>query len=62
MTLSNLLISYGLLKNSQPTIETFQDLLTENPNIFHRRRTAKTLMCHWQQMKRYSLLSDQCSK
>ncbi|CAI6351187.1 unnamed protein product [Macrosiphum euphorbiae] len=47
--------------NSQPTIETFQDLLTENPNIFHRRRTAKSLMCHWQQMKRYSLLSDQCS-
>ncbi|XP_050540256.1 microspherule protein 1 [Daktulosphaira vitifoliae] len=47
--------------NSQPTIETFQELLAQNPNIFHRRRTAKILMCHWQLMKRYSLLSDQCS-
>lgn len=50
------------LQNSQPTIETFQELLNQNPNIFHRRRTGKILMCHWQLMKRYSLLSDQCSK
>ncbi|XP_050431866.1 microspherule protein 1 [Adelges cooleyi] len=47
--------------NTQPTIETFQELLAQNPNILHRRRTAKILMCHWQLMKRYSLLSDQCS-
>jgi len=50
-----------ILSNSQPTIETFQELLTQNLNIFHRRRTAKALMCHWQLMKQYSLLSDQCS-
>ncbi|XP_025408506.1 microspherule protein 1-like [Sipha flava] len=48
-----------LKSNSHPTIETFQELLNQNPDVFHRERTAKILMFHWQLMKQYGLLSDQ---
>lgn len=43
----------------KPTIEIFQDLMVQNPEIFHCKRTAKVLLCHWELMKKYNLLFDQ---
>ncbi|PIO39942.1 hypothetical protein AB205_0064110, partial [Aquarana catesbeiana] len=45
--------------SSQPTLETFQDLLTKHPDVFYMSRTAKSLQVHWQLMKQYYLLEDQ---
>ncbi|XP_075215541.1 microspherule protein Rcd5 [Lycorma delicatula] len=45
--------------NSQPTLETFQELLHQNPHVFFHTRTAKSLMTHWHLMKQYHLLPDQ---
>ncbi|XP_053683452.1 microspherule protein 1 [Sabethes cyaneus] len=45
--------------NSNPTLETFQELLDKNSTIFYQARTAKALYAHWQLMKQYSLLPDQ---
>ncbi|XP_039277408.1 microspherule protein 1 [Nilaparvata lugens] len=44
---------------SQPTLETFQELLNKNPHIFFHTRTAKSLMNHWNLMKQCHLLPDQ---
>ncbi|XP_043388487.1 microspherule protein 1 isoform X1 [Chelonia mydas] len=44
---------------SQPTLDTFQDLLHEHPEALHPSRTAKALQVHWQLMKQYYLLDDQ---
>ncbi|XP_033126359.1 microspherule protein 1-like [Anneissia japonica] len=44
---------------TQPTIDTFQDLLNDNSNVFHPTRTAKILHTHWLLMKQYHLLPDQ---
>lgn len=47
------------LQTSQPTLETFQDLLHRHPDAFYLARTAKALQVHWQLMKQYYLLEDQ---
>ncbi|XP_071822195.1 microspherule protein 1-like isoform X1 [Apostichopus japonicus] len=44
---------------SQPTLKTFQDLITKNVTIFHPSRTAKSLHSYWLLMKQYHLLPDQ---
>ncbi|KAM6112310.1 microspherule protein 1 isoform 1-T1 [Phoenicopterus ruber ruber] len=44
---------------SQPTLDTFQDLLHKHPDVFYPSRTAKALQLHWQLMKQYYLLDDQ---
>ncbi|KAE8616287.1 hypothetical protein XENTR_v10008766 [Xenopus tropicalis] len=44
---------------SQPTLDTFQDLLNKHPEVFYMSRTAKSLQVHWQLMKQYYLLEDQ---
>ncbi|XP_046747358.1 microspherule protein 1 [Diprion similis] len=50
----------GTVKSSsQPTLETFQELLEVNAQTFYPARTAKALMAHWQLMKQYHLLPDQ---
>ena len=47
---------------SQPTVDTFQEVLRRNPTEFHPSRTAKTLHNHWVLMKQYYLLPDQSGK
>lgn len=47
------------LQTSQPTLDTFQDLLHKHPEVFYPSRTAKVLQTHWQLMKQYYLLDDQ---
>ena len=50
----------GTIKsNSNPTQETFQELLDKNATVFYQARTAKALFGHLQLMKQYSLLPDQ---
>ncbi|XP_058831498.1 microspherule protein 1 [Topomyia yanbarensis] len=50
----------GTIKsNTNPTVETFQELLDKNATVFYQARTAKALFAHWQLMKQYSLLPDQ---
>ncbi|XP_067015360.1 microspherule protein 1 [Anabrus simplex] len=50
----------GTIKSTtQPTIETFQEMLAQNTHIFYPSRTAKSLLMHWTLMKQYSLLPDQ---
>ncbi|XP_009464573.1 PREDICTED: microspherule protein 1, partial [Nipponia nippon] len=44
---------------SQPTLDTFQELLHKHPDVFYPSRTAKALQLHWQLMKQYYLLDDQ---
>lgn len=51
--------SLSHLQTSQPTLETFQDLLHRHPDAFYLTRTAKALQAHWQLMKQYYLLEDQ---
>ncbi|KAG8129342.1 hypothetical protein E2320_016276 [Naja naja] len=46
-------------KTSQPSLDTFQDLLHKHPEIFYPPKTAKVLQTHWQLMKQYYLLDDQ---
>lgn len=48
-----------LQSTSSPQLETFQELLTKHPDVFHPLRTPKSLMTHWQLMKQYHLLPDQ---
>lgn len=45
--------------SSQPSLDTFQDLLHKHPDVFYPSRTAKALQLHWQLMKQYYLLEDQ---
>lgn len=44
---------------SQPTEETFQELLNNHTETFLLHRTARCLMNHWTSMKHYHLLADQ---
>uniref|UniRef100_A0A8C3XPZ1 Microspherule protein 1 n=1 Tax=Chelydra serpentina TaxID=8475 RepID=A0A8C3XPZ1_CHESE len=46
-------------QTSQPTLDTFQDLLDKHPEAFYPSRSAKALQVHWQLMKQYYLLDDQ---
>lgn len=46
-------------QSSQPTLDTFQELLHKHPDVFYPSRTAKALQLHWQLMKQYYLLDDQ---
>lgn len=45
--------------NSNPSQETFQELLDKNSTVFYQARTGKSLLAHWQAMKQFSLLPDQ---
>ncbi|XP_014670670.1 PREDICTED: microspherule protein 1-like [Priapulus caudatus] len=45
--------------NSQPSSETFQELLNKNGTTFYPSRTYKALQTHWLLMKQYHLLPDQ---
>ena len=49
----------AMLQTSSPQLETFQELLTKHPDVFHPLRTPKSLMTQWQLMKQYHLLPDQ---
>ncbi|KAK3853111.1 hypothetical protein Pmani_031042 [Petrolisthes manimaculis] len=50
----------GAIKsNSNPTLQTFEQHLKENPHVFFPARSAKALMAHWQLLKQYHLLPDQ---
>ncbi|KAK6166444.1 hypothetical protein SNE40_023134 [Patella caerulea] len=42
-----------------PSLEKFQELINENPDVFHPARTPKALHTHWLLMKQYHLLPDQ---
>jgi microspherule protein 1 len=44
---------------SQPTIDTFADMLGKSITEFHPSRTARVLHTHWSLMKQYHLLPDQ---
>lgn len=48
-----------ILSSTQPTDETFEELLTKHPEVFLPHRTAKCLNHHWSLMKHYHLLPDQ---
>ncbi|XP_061170163.1 microspherule protein 1-like [Saccostrea echinata] len=48
-----------IASSSQPSLETFQDLLEQNPDTFYPLRTAKALHNHWLLLKQYHLLPDQ---
>ncbi|NXE30990.1 MCRS1 protein, partial [Ardeotis kori] len=50
---------FSPLQTSQPTLDTFQELLHKHPDVFYPSRTAKALQLHWQLMKQYYLLGDQ---
>lgn len=50
---------FSLPQTSQPTLDTFQELLHKHPDVFYPSRTAKALQLHWQLMKQYYLLDDQ---
>uniref|UniRef100_A0A8C5HJM6 Microspherule protein 1 n=1 Tax=Gouania willdenowi TaxID=441366 RepID=A0A8C5HJM6_GOUWI len=44
---------------SQPKLDTFQELLSKHPGVFHPSRGPKSLLVHWQLLKQYYLLDDQ---
>lgn len=48
-----------VVSTSQPTLDTFQELLLKNPTVFYPGRRAKVLYNHWLLMKQYHLLPDQ---
>lgn len=48
-----------ITSTSQPTEETFQELLNGHTETFLLHRTARCLMNHWTLMKHYHLLTDQ---
>ncbi|CAG9760505.1 unnamed protein product [Ceutorhynchus assimilis] len=50
----------GTIKsNSNPTLETFADLLAKHPVEFYYGRTPEFLFCHWQSLRQCYLLLDQ---
>lgn len=50
----------GTIKsNSNPTLQTFEQNLKENPHIYFPARSAKSVFAHWQLLKQYHLLPDQ---
>lgn len=46
-------------QTSQSKLETFQELLSKHPQVFHSARTPRSLLVHWQLLKQYYLLEDQ---
>ena len=44
----------------EPSLIALEDILTENPSIFHPSRTATSLHYHWSLLRKYNLLCDQC--
>ncbi|KAK2149930.1 hypothetical protein LSH36_430g00060 [Paralvinella palmiformis] len=48
-----------ITSNSQPTVDVFQECLSQNHSVFHSGRTAKSLHNHWLLLKQYHLLPDQ---
>ncbi|VDP01031.1 unnamed protein product [Soboliphyme baturini] len=53
------LVAILCFQASHPTFETFQELLMENPEVFHHARKPRILMEHWKRLKEYHLLPDQ---
>ena len=49
----------SIKSNSNPTLQTFETHLRENPHIFFSARTPKALLAHWSLLKQYHLLPDQ---
>ncbi|XP_071488593.1 uncharacterized protein [Diadema antillarum] len=49
----------SVTSTSQPTVDTFQELLNKNASTFNPMRTPKGLQTHWTIMKQYHLLPDQ---
>jgi len=47
------------MQTSQPTLETFENLLADNRLKFFPLRTARSLQTHWLLMKQYHVLPDQ---
>ncbi|XP_045188939.2 microspherule protein 1-like isoform X2 [Mercenaria mercenaria] len=48
-----------ITSTSNPSLETFQELLDKHPDTFYPTRTPKALHNHWLLMKQYHLLPDQ---
>ena len=49
----------SISSTSAPTLETFEELLSKNSDLFLSQRTAKSLQTHWTLLKHYHLLPDQ---
>lgn len=45
--------------SSNPTVDTFGELLAQHADVFYSGRTANSLMRHWQTLRMYHLLPDQ---
>ncbi|XP_066148394.1 microspherule protein 1 [Euwallacea fornicatus] len=45
--------------NTNPTLETFSELLSKHADVFYNGRTANSLFYHWQSLRMYHLLPDQ---
>lgn len=45
--------------DANPDIKLFQNLLEQNPQVFNKHRTSRSLMMHWLDMKDFNLLSNQ---
>lgn len=54
-----MIVCLQFLQTSNPTLETFQELLDKQPDTFYPTRTSKALHTHWLLMKQYHLLPDQ---
>lgn len=48
-----------IASTSQPSLETFEELLSKNADVFITQRTPKSLQTHWTLLKHYHLLPDQ---
>eukprot|EP00794_Sanderia_malayensis_P017403 gene17403-19146_t len=48
--------------NSSQDLLSFEKLFNQNQSIFHKSRTAKSLLNHWLLMRHYQLLIDQSGK
>ncbi|CAG2110412.1 unnamed protein product [Medioppia subpectinata] len=49
----------SVLSTSQPSIDTFEQLLLKHSDVFLPQRTPKSLSTHWTLLKHYHLLPDQ---
>ncbi|CAH0546204.1 unnamed protein product [Brassicogethes aeneus] len=50
---------YTIKSSSNPTMETFSELLAQNSDVFYSGRTPNALQRHWQTLRMYHLLPDQ---
>jgi microspherule protein 1 len=48
-----------VLSTNGPTLETFEQLLSNNSDVFLPQRTPKSLQTHWNLLKHFHLLPDQ---